>query len=301
LILGGPVSLYSRPIGIVAGSVGLVIACGVLIHVLRNRGARPAATSLAMVCCFMLASALSITVGRISPEWLAGNSGQPLPSRYLAPTFAFWAALFPLLLSYWHSARTGRIGAAAASVIVLTLTFGTWNWQWRMPREWAGIFQSFDAIGSGFIVSVSDQAFMSRLFPVEDLRERLVNYMREEHLSIFAEARSTWMGRNIGTIALRSNERKCLATVPPPISLDGTSPTLRVVGTLTVDEKPVNERLDVLITDGQATVIGLARTIPAQGRGNRATDFFGYAHNTESTLHLVIVFADKSWCVARVL
>ena len=305
LILGGSVSLYSRPIGIVAGSVGLVTACGVLIHVRRNRGASLAETSLAMVCCFLLASALSIAVGRISPEWLAGTSGQPLPSRYLAPTFVFWAALFPLLLSYWHSGRSGRIGGAAASVIVLMLTFGTWNWQWRMPAEWAGIFQSFDAIGSGFVVAVSDQAFMSRLFPVEDLRERLVNYMREQHLSIFAEPRSTWMGRNMGSIALRSNERKCFATMPPAISLDGTSSTLRVFGTLTVDEKPVDERLDVLITDSQGTVIGLARTIPAQRGGNRATDFFGYARNAErnalSTLRLIIVFADKAWCVAQVL
>lgn len=108
----------------------------------------------------------------------------------------------------------------------------------------------------------------------------------------------------MATIVLRTNERKYRATMLTAISLDGTSPALRVSGTLTVHGKLVNERLDVLITDSQGTVIGLARTMPAQeGGGNQATDFFGYARNAErnaSTPRLVIMFADKSWCVVRV-
>ena len=64
----------------------------------------------------------------------------------------------------------------------------------------------------------------------------------------------------------------------------------------------MNERLDVLIADSQGTVIGL-NDASSGGRGQQATDFFGYARNAErnaSTPRLVIMFADKSWCVVRV-
>ncbi len=303
MVLGGSVSLYSRSLGMVAGGIGIVIACGILVHFWRKRSATAPAISLIIVAWFMIGSAVSIAVGRVSPEWLASYSGQPLPSRYLAPTLVFWAVLFAVSLSCRNSGRLGRIGAGVVSVIVLILTFGTWSWQWRMPPQWAGIWQGFDAIGSGFIISVSDQEYMSRVFPVEDFRNRLLAYMRQEHLSVFAEPRADWIGKDIATIARGASEKNCRGNITATSSLGGNPPAFRIIGTLTVDGWPPGDRLDILMADNEGRIVGLARTLPVQSEGKQATDFLGYMRCSEesaSTARFFVLFPDRRSCAVRI-
>lgn len=300
MVLGGPISLYSRSLGMFAGGGGMILFCGILIYFSRKRSANAAAISLMMVACFMIGSALSIAIGRLSPEWLANYSDQPLPSRYLAPTFIFWAALFAASFTCWRSGSLGRVAICFVSIIVFIMTFGTSSWQWRMPPAWASISQGFDAIASGFIVSASDQEFMSRVFPVEDYRNRLVSYMRREHLTVFAEERAGWIGQDIATIARMSYERDCRGTITTNLSLGGRPAASRIIGTLTVDGRPPRELLDILITDGGRRIIGLARTLPAQSEGKRVTGFFGYMLNREAgaewTSHVFVLFPDRRLC-----
>jgi hypothetical protein len=105
LVLGGPLTLYSRPLGVAAGAAGILIAAAVLFRIARDPALRvtPGAVSLAMIAWFMIASAASVMAGRLSPEWLA-ETIYTLPSRYLHPTQVFWAVLFPL--SYLYLPRT---------------------------------------------------------------------------------------------------------------------------------------------------------------------------------------------------
>jgi hypothetical protein len=303
LVLGGPVSLYSRSLGMVAGGAGIAIICGILIYFWRKRSPEAPAISLIIVACFMIGSAASIAIGRLSPEWLASYSGQLLPSRYLAPTFVFWAALFAVSLSCRNSSGLGRVALGVVSVVVLILTFGTWNWQWRMPPAWASISQGFDAIGSGFILSVSDQEFMSRVFSDVDSRDRLVGYMQQQHLSVFAEPRATWIGQEMTTVARGDNGKNCHATVTAT-PVGGAQASLRVVGMLTIDGRPPPERLDILITDDQQRIAGLARTLPAQSQGKQATDFFGYARRPEQdvllTSRFFVLFPDRRSCAVHI-
>ncbi|MGA2133349.1 MAG: hypothetical protein ABSH50_13730 [Bryobacteraceae bacterium] len=282
LVLGGPISLYSRPLGMAAGCIGMVLAVPILGYCRR----RPAALRLALVACFMWGSAAAIAFGRLSPEWLTKYSGQPLPSRYLAPTFVFWAALFTAGLACWSAGRVARLAAVGVSAAVLILTFGTWNWQWRMPREWATVSQGFDAIASGFFLPVSDQEYMSRIFPEEELRTRLVGYMRSERLSVFAERRVEWLGKDVATIVPAHSSSVCEVTIRESRPLEGSPAVYRMVGSLTVDGHAPSERLDVLMTDERGIVIGLARTLPAQSQGG-ATDFFGYSRGRPARLALL--------------
>jgi hypothetical protein len=187
----------------------------------------------------------------------------------------------------------GRLAAMAVSAVILILTFGTWNLQWRMSRAWAQVSQSYDAIASGFLAGVSDQEYMSPIIRDEQYRSRMVDYMREQHLSVFAEPRARWMDRSIGSIAPIEKGTRCRATTSP-VRLGGDSADFRVTGTLTVDGRAPRGRLDILMTDDAGMVNGLARTLPAQSEGSGAEEFFGYARAISSQgLRLFVLDRDR--------
>ena len=90
LVLGGPVTLYSRSLGVAAGAIGILTAAAVLFRIARDPALRvtPGVVSLTMIAWFMIASAASVMAGRISPEWVT-QAVYVLPSRYLHPTLVF--------------------------------------------------------------------------------------------------------------------------------------------------------------------------------------------------------------------
>lgn len=71
-VLGGPISLYSPWLGVVAGGIGMAMALGAAVFSVRTRNRQPAASALLLVVFFLLGSAVSIAVGRITQEpWRA--------------------------------------------------------------------------------------------------------------------------------------------------------------------------------------------------------------------------------------
>jgi hypothetical protein len=260
LILGGPITLFSLRLGTIAGVIGL----GTLAYLVWF--GKRAAFPLAMAACFLAASSASLVAGRISPEWIANLHGaQPLPSRYIAPVLVFWACLFALALT-----QRQAIPRIAAGLIVLILAFGTWTWQWRVSREWAVAFQKFDAIASGFLVGVSDPELMDPLLSDPALRSQMVDYQRSARLGIFTEPRASWIGKPLPLSAEPRSARLDTVTMP-----DG----LRVAGTVGPSTR------DLLLVGPGDIVIGLARTLPAQSKGNQGVDFLGYA-KTSATVRV---------------
>jgi len=276
LVLGGPVTLYSRSLGVAAGAAGILIAAAVLFRIARDPPLRaaPGAVSLTMIAWFMIASAASVMAGRISPEWLA-QTIYPLPSRYLYPTQVFWAVLFPLSCLYLPRSLPGRITALAVALIALNLAFGTWNWQWYLPRDWAIVNEHLDAVASGFILGVSDPPILDNVYPVPVLRDNVVDYMRRQNLSVFHEPRSRWMGRNVMSIAPPDEHNTCRTAIREVVPL-GSGNAFRVTGNLVVNGLTPRRRLDVLIVDSTGVVRGLARTLPIFSERAPAADFFGY-------------------------
>lgn len=255
LVLGGPITLYSLRLGTVAGAIGLAVLVWVLFAGKRET------FPLKMAACFLTACAASLVVGRISPEWLASLHGaQPLPSRYMLPVLIFWGCLLALVM-----AQRQVLPRIVVGMIVLILAFGTWPWQWRVSREWAAAFQKFDAIASGFLVNVDDPELMSLLVTEAPLRDRTAEYMRREHLAIFAESRAAWIGKPLPAGA---------HSQAVEVSTVAIQNGLRISGTL---QASTRRPLDVLIADDHGMVIGLARTLAAESEGHRATSFLGYA------------------------
>jgi hypothetical protein len=273
LVLGGPISLYSRSLGIAAGGVGMAIAGALFWSFCRRGVVSSAAVALVLIMVFMVGSAAGIAIGRISPEWLALHRAQPLPSRYLAPTLAFWAVLFPVSLM---SAKdgAGRLCALVATLIVLILTIGTWNWQWRLSREWASVSENNDAIASGFFLGVSDPRYMSQIVPDREIGGRMLNYMRQEKLSIFAEPRAGWIGHEVTNIVPIIDRPVCRAAIQVADPVDDDPTAFQIAGSLTGDAKL--RRLDILMVDEAGTVRGLARTLPITSEHKPATEFLGY-------------------------
>jgi len=251
LVLGGPASLYSRALGIATGAIGILVAAWFL--------RRP--DPLMLIALLLIGSAVAVAIGRIAPDVLT-TASQPLPSRYLAPTLAFWAVLFTASLAQ------GR-WAILVGLVTLGLTFGTWNWQWRLAREWGSISQAFDAIGSGFLVGVTDEEYMSRIIAAPEFRERMVVYMREHRLSVFAEPRAGWLGH-------AAPASTCHGHITAVVPLD--SGGYRVRGM--VDARG---RLDVLLVD-HGIVRGLARTLPIQSEYSPENEFFGYSRDAAPSI-----------------
>jgi hypothetical protein len=304
LLLGGPLSFYSRALAIVSGGIGMVVAGGLAIHFWRTRSAKPAAIALTMAAGFLIGSAVALAIGRVSTDVLVGPGIPPLPSRYAAPTLAFWAVLFPVSLTCWSTGYLGRLAAMGVSVIVLALTLGTWSWQWRLSREWAMLSERYDAIGSGFLAAVSDQDYMSPIIADEQYRGRMVDYMRQRHLSVFAEPRGRWMDRDIKTIGPTDKQSNCRATVAA-VPLGGDPPSFRVRGTLTLDDsigaRPPRRRLDILMTDNIGTVKGLARTLPIQSENAPAEEFWGYARGiSPRELRLFVFLPGRGVCSVQI-
>jgi hypothetical protein len=297
LVLGGPVTLYSRSLGVIAGAAGILIAAAVLFRIARDPALRvtPGAVSLTMIAWFMIASAASIMAGRLSPEWLA-QTIYTLPSRYLHPTQVFWAVLFPLSYLYLPRGLPGRVTALAVALTTLILAFGTWNWQWYLPREWAIVNEHLDAAASGFILDVSDPAVLDNVYPVPALRNNVVDYMRKQDLSVFHEPRSHWAGRNVMSIAPADDGSTCRAAIRTVDPL-GSGDAFRVTGNLVVDGQTPRRRLDVLFVDSTGIVQGLARTLPIFSERAPVTDFFGYMAGV--TPHEIRIFALTSGRMVR--
>jgi hypothetical protein len=275
LVLGGPVTLYSRSLGVAAGAIGILTAAAVLFRIARDPALRvtPGVVSLTMIAWFMIASAASVMAGRLSPEWLA-RTIYTLPSRYLHPTLVFWAVLFPIAFLYLPHGIPWRIAAFAVALITLMCAFGTWNWQWYLPRDWAIVNEHLDAVASGFILDVADPPILDNVYP-PPLRNNVVDYMREQHLSVFHEPRSHWPGRNVMSIAPPDDRSTCRAVIRTVDAL-GSGTAFRVTGNLVVDGQTPRRRLDVLFADSAGVVKGLARTLPIFSERAPAADFFGY-------------------------
>jgi hypothetical protein len=310
LVLGGPITLHSLRLGTVAGAAGLV-ATGYLattyftarkgfavkedfgassgVRTMRRSEGLPFLTACLLLVCI----AASMVVGRISPAFIAELHGaQPLPSRYLIPMMVFWGCLFALVLARYKAAGPPRnwLATGCVGAVVLVMTFGTWSWQWRLSREWAIYFQKFDAIGSGFLAGVSDPELMSLLFTDGPRRDELVDYMRREHLAVFAEPRARWIGVQAQEIVKAGNSNHCRAKVARIAVVNG----FRITGEIDTGGWRTSRQTDVVIANNAGMIVGLGRTLPAESEFLPETEFLGYA--LEDGDRLFMRLGDHSIC-----
>jgi hypothetical protein len=276
LVLGGPLTLYSRPVGVIAGSVGLLCAVIVLAPCMRSRCRMAETLSLSLVLLYFTGTALGITAGRISPEWIAKRGDLPiLPSRYFAPAFLFWASLLPLAIAYRRERHLRYSLHVIAVSVIVALTFGTYKWQLWMPKAWAMRSQMFDAIASGFFMPVNDPDRMNQLYPNEQLRPAVASFMKKNDLAMFSESRARWIGKHVRSVVSGSIRNDCSAAVTRIGSIRRESAAVAVDGWLILDDHAGDRARDVFFLDEREIIVGLARTLPAWS--DVRVQFFGYA------------------------
>lgn len=280
LILGGPISVRSRSWSTAAGCVGLIAAAYLFYYVIRRwRTAGVGLIIEAALVLFFLGIVLSIVAGRISPEWLLGRQGAPVPSRYFTPAFVFWASLFPAMLSLaFESDVLGRVLASGTGAIVIALTLGTVTWQIEAPASWAFLFRSMDAAASAFFTGASDEEYQSEMYPEKPVRDRGVDYLRQKRWSVFAEDRATWIGKPLHDRFSLAATGLCRGTVElmKPVFPDRA---LRITGRVIEDKTCSADPVEILITGSDDAVIGQGRALLPTFTpfGSREVSYLAYA------------------------
>jgi hypothetical protein len=146
--------------------------------------------------------------------------------------------------------------------VTLALTLGTWSWEWRLSREWGSISELYDATASGFLTGDTDEEHMARIIADPEFRGRILTYMRDRRLSIFAEPRAAWLQH-------AAPENTCVGTITSAAPL--ASGGYRIRGTV-----PARGRRDLVFLDRAGIIKGLARTLPIQSEFSPANEFLGY-------------------------
>ena len=295
MFLGGPISLMSLPAGEWVGALGMLVTLCLCVSLLRKRGAVASEqVVLVSLCLFLVLVSGTIVVGRITPEFVASYRGiAPLPSRYLIVPCVFWSCLFPAVLAadwprVWSRATTLTVG-----LVILVLTIGTVNRQLEASQNWLNFCRLLDIAAGGLLVGAADQEYMDRMYPDQRLLDRWTPYLRKQRLSIFAERRAGWIGRQVGSDFKVSKSVHCSGQV------DVTKPTehstFRLTGRVRAVGGSASTPFDLIFAE-QGTVIGVGRTFG--GWDHPSEVFVGYLKSSDPQLvSRYLVLPDNSLCV----
>ena len=291
LVLGGPFSNVNTSMGIAVGTIGLILTGYLLYQAFRNRAVRPAeSTVLISVLLFMVGCALSIAVGRISPEWLAQHSS-PLPGRYLTFAFIFWSAALPLAL-FDRKNGGSRIAAGVTMLVAGALLLGFIPTQLDASEQWLRTYRLIDAAADGFLVGAFDQTYMNQMYPDNGTLARDVPYLKEHGLSIFAEPRAKWFGEKLTEVFQMSRATGCSGMI------EEITPTetgaLRLVGYVSGLHVNKFDKTDLVFTNDDDRVVGLGRTLAEDEQGG--VRFLGYSVGSSGRLTPWVIGTNSTAC-----
>ncbi|WP_145617479.1 hypothetical protein [Nitrospirillum bahiense] len=188
--LGMAEPLRSRA-AILLGATGLLLTLAALARSLRTWDEAPARVALLALILFVLGTAMLTALGRITFGMEQAFSG-----RYVTPVSAFWVAH----ICYWVPLRRLRDGlgqglALAGSVMVAGLLLCAAKGHLQGWREAANQALTAAQARDAILSSVHDEAVYRTLFPVAEVIDRHVPFMRDHHLSVFANPDNRLLGQ----------------------------------------------------------------------------------------------------------
>jgi hypothetical protein len=207
---------------------------------------------------FLVLTAGSVVVGRMSPQWLAGNI--EVPARYFTLIDGFWTSLAILVL--YSACHLRRFWLLLGFYVALysCIMFPAHRLVISAAEDWSGFFRGVDAVGAAFIVDAPDEKLLSILWPIKPQREQIVAFMRHEHIGIFAEGRSSWPGRNVRELFPVLSSDQCIGSIEQHLFLQNSSgyETWRLQGWGW--NSTANREIDyLLVTDPAGLIVGIAR------------------------------------------
>jgi hypothetical protein len=143
--------------------------------------------------------------------------------------------------------------------LYLCLMFLPSHVQKSSVEDWSDFFRGADAMGAALLVDAPDEELLSVLWPLQPQRDDIVAFLRQKHLSVFAEPRAAWQGRHVSELFPTVGRRRCVGGVERALSLrDSASGQWRVEGWAW--DIPANREFDyLLIAEPAGVVVGMAR------------------------------------------
>jgi hypothetical protein len=140
LLLGAVLNSVSSRLGIAMTILALLGAVYLGAKALRDRPAQQSwLSALAAILVFLPLSAASIVAGRLTPQWLAGNTA--VPSRYYTLIDAFWAALAVLILYIFSHKPRSLLLAGFYGALYLCVMFLHPRMQKSAAEDWSGFIR----------------------------------------------------------------------------------------------------------------------------------------------------------------
>jgi hypothetical protein len=218
LLLGGALNSISLRLSIAVTIMALVGAVCMGVRVLRERPAEQLwLSALAGIIVFLFLSAVSTVAGRMAPFWLADNTA--VPSRYFTLIQDFWAALAILVLYTLCRMRRPALFACSYGAFYVCLMFLNPQRQESAAEDWADFFRGADAVGAAFLVDAPDEKLLSLLWPIKPERDEIVTFMRQGRLSVFAERRAAWQGRQVSGLFPLARTDRCIGGIERSLPL----------------------------------------------------------------------------------
>ena len=256
LLLAGPITLISTPIGIAIALLAAAAAGFLAVRVLRDRyGAPRELTALIACALFLLLTLSSMVIGRLDASYLHKPDPLGVLDRYFTAVGLFWASIAPLVLyTCWQ--RTRRLWLLVFyGAVFCALMFGGRARQYVAAEDWSDFFVGLDAVGQAFLLDVRDSQLMPILWPVESELEAYVAFLRQRRLAFFSEPRASWPGKSIAEMFPRSLGQ-CSGAIE---KIERTGPGAWRVQGWAVDRDRGTAPKQILFTDAAGRVVGLAR------------------------------------------
>jgi hypothetical protein len=255
-----PVALAWRPISQVAAGVGCcLLAClAAADRMLAYRqGRRPLEGFFAYTMLFIMGTAIITALGRANFElWQAASF------RYRTPVYLFWvsaAGIVSSILNRQPSRRISTLGTPALCVAIFALVL--------LPLQSEAVYselhwaQDLRRASLAVVLDVPDERAWYHVSFDRDLARRNLAFLREHHLSLFAEPFISSVGRPIADGFKMAAAGRCSGSFAGVIPIPSASPdtvlTARVFGS--GSEDPAGEAVQqVLVADEKGRIVGLA-------------------------------------------
>jgi hypothetical protein len=256
LYLAGPLDFFSMNWGAAIAIAALLMAVFLSFVALRERE-QPWIAALVAVLLFIVLTSASVVAGRLSPQWIDKlHDVFPLPSRYFTPIYTFWTAVALLVLITCWISRRRLMFLLPFGALFAVLLFGRIVPELGQAEDWADFFRASDAIGSAMILEVPDEQLLSAYWPNPAERNQIIAFMRQQRISMFAEARASWPGRPIADVFRTTSPDRCQGGVEAatPVPSQGFR-SWRLEGWAWGDGSPA----DIVIADDSGRIVGSGR------------------------------------------
>jgi hypothetical protein len=197
------------------GLLGLALLLALLLRLIKFRDRADAfSVHVSLLALFCVGTAFLTALGRA-----ASGNGQAFASRYQTIALLFWFSLGCLLLAV--SERYSRFAVTAIDVFLL-LTFLRGAALVHLPLREAGehAFQQRTATAA-LLTGVDDREQLAQAFPDPGYVLKVVPFMRDRRLSIFASGDRALLGAPVGMVTNLGEQQSC----------EGELQSSRVIGT----------------------------------------------------------------------